>query len=59
MVGKSKAKRPIGRCVLDGMIILKSVLKKYDDRMCSKLIVFRIGTVTGSREEGNEILRVV
>jgi hypothetical protein len=39
---------------LDGMIILKSVLKKYDN-MCCKLIGFRIRTVSGSRDEGNEI----
>jgi hypothetical protein len=38
------------------MIIFKSILKKYDNRMYCKLIGFGIATVTGAREEGNEML---
>jgi hypothetical protein len=44
LVGKPEGKKPFGIVKVDGRIILKWILKKWDGT-CTELIWFRIGAV--------------
>jgi hypothetical protein len=44
LVGKSEAKRPLGKSIIDERIILRWILKEYGLMVCSGFICIRIGS---------------